>query len=137
VTYTYDFTANATVARIRMRIRDRYGPNEADVLFTDEEIEDVYANLERSSIKRTCAYLLETIADDEALTQKVIKLLSLSTNGPATAASLRESAANLRLQADEEDSFNDAESGVWDTAEQVLDDFTLRERVYKQGLRGS
>lgn len=81
MTYTYDYTTQPVVARVRRRINDVFGPGE--IIFSDEEINDVYNNLERSSVKRTSAYLLETIASNEAYVQKVIKLLSLSTNGAA------------------------------------------------------
>lgn len=132
MSYTYDFTNKPVVARIRLRINDHFSPN---IIFLDEEIEDVYNNLERESIKRTSAYLLETIASNEAYVQKVITMLSLSTNGAAVAESLRKDAAQLRLQADEEEAFSS--DGVFDIAEQVLDDFTYRELLYKKALAGA
>lgn len=77
--------------QVRLLISDT-GPDE---VFTDPEI-SAFLTLNGSSVKRSAAQALETIAADEALTSKVISANGLSTNGAATADALRQLAASLR-----------------------------------------
>lgn len=70
--------------------------------FTDAQIES-FLRLEGDDVRRASALALETMASNEALVQKQIRILDLSTNGPAVAKELRERAAVLREQADDED----------------------------------
>lgn len=125
------FTNDPTtyVGLIRLRIFD---DDPTDVSFQDEQIESVYANLERSNVKRTAAFFLETIASREALILKVIKNLQLSTDGAKLAQELRTQAKTLRDQADEEDSIT---GDTFDWAEQVVDVFSERELLIKELLR--
>lgn len=89
--YNFDTTA----AQVRLLINDT---NEDSYVFADEEIAAFLA-LEGDSVKLAAAQALETIADDEALTSKVIRTQDLSTDGAAVAAGLRERAQRLREQA--------------------------------------
>jgi hypothetical protein len=114
-----------------MRIFDRDVTNP---VFQDEDIAAVYLTLERSNVKRTSAFFLETIATQEALILKVMKNLQLSTDGAKLADSLQKQAKDLRDQADIEDAFTG--DGVFDWAEQVFDVFSERERIVKEILRG-
>jgi hypothetical protein len=54
-------------------------------------------------------------------------------DGPAVARSLLERAARLRTQADAEEA--QSEDGGFDVAEQVVDQFSWRQRVYGEALR--
>ncbi len=87
------------VGRVRLLIND---VKEANFVFTDEEIVAFLA-LEGESVKRAAAQAIDTIADDEALTSKVIKDHDLTTDGAKTADALRKRAAALRAQADTDD----------------------------------
>lgn len=119
------------IGLIRLRIFDN---EPSDALFQDETITNVFGVLERQSIKRTAAFFLETIATRQALIQKVIKNLNLSTDGAKLATELRAQAKDLRDQADIEDTFINGASG-WDFAEQIFDPFTERERIINEILR--
>jgi Arc/MetJ family transcription regulator len=90
--WTYDLTTD--VGRTRLLIPDRI-PDEA--IFSDEELSTFLA-LEGGP-KRAAALALETIAADEALVQKVIRTLDISTDGSKTAAALMARAESLREQA--------------------------------------
>lgn len=125
------FTNDPTtyIGLIRMRVFDE---DESDVIFSDEKITSVYTTLERSNIKRTAAFFLETIATREALILKVIKNLNLQTDGAKLADSLVKQAKDLRTQADDED---DEIADVFDWAEHVNDVFGERELLIKEILR--
>jgi hypothetical protein len=69
---------------------------------TDEELQMFY-ELEGESIKRAAAAALETIAANTAYIEKQVKLLDLSTNGPAIAKELVSRAKLLRDQARDEE----------------------------------
>lgn len=101
----------------------------ANPLFQDGEL-DGFLAMEGQSVKRAAATALDTIASNESLVQKATRILDLSTNGPAVAADLREHAAALREQADDEET-----DGAFDIAELVTGPFSARERVYNQALR--
>ena len=114
--------------KVRLLIPDRTA---AQYFLEDEEIAIMLA-MESNNVKRTAALALETMASDEAYVQKMIKLMDLTTNGPAVAEELRARAASLRKQADEEDAATTAE---FDWAEWVVNDFSYRERIDKEALR--
>lgn len=125
ITFTYDL--ETTVGVIRLLINDKY-PD--DPIFYDEELTVFYA-LEGSDVRKAAAKALETIAADEVLVQKVIKLLSLSTDGAKVAAELRSNAAALRAQADADTS----STGLIDIAEWIVSDFSYRERIFNEAIR--
>lgn len=114
-----------------MRIYDR---NPANPVFQDEDITAVYNTLERQSVKRTAAFMLETIASQQVLILKVMKNLQLQTDGAAVGRELRMEADRLREQADTEDTFINGNT-AFDWAEQVFDVFSERERIVKEMLR--
>ena len=111
-----------TIGKIRTIIRDTQEPPEQ--VFTDPEIQ-VFYDLELT-IKSASAMALESMASDEALLFKVIKILDLSTNGPAVAAQLMKHAESLRS--------TDSEGG-FDVIETADDPFTYRERLRKEFQR--
>lgn len=98
--------------------------NEAAFVLTDGEVGGFLSlhgvnpndlGAPRSAVKRAAADILDAIATSEALTSKVIRTQDLSTDGAKTAAALREHAARLRAQADDED--DTAAGGFFDVAE--------------------
>lgn len=130
MTFTYDPTTD--IGKVRMLIPDRV---ESDAILTDEEI-DAYLEMNDDDIRYAAADALDMIASDQALTLKVITLLDLKTDGPATARALMERADKLRTLSDNEGAEADAEDGgLFDYGEMVYDTFTGRERVVKQAER--
>lgn len=122
--FTYDPSTPA--GRVRLLATD----TDADhAIFQDDEI-DAFLAMESDSIKRAAATALDQIASSEALIQKRIKLLDLQTDGPAVATELRKHAAELRKQADGEET-----TGAFDYAEMVVNPFSARERLWNQRLR--
>lgn len=97
--FTYDPTTDR--GKVRLLGRDRKGP-EADALYTDAEI-DSYLDMSGQNVFLAAAMVLENTAADQVLLLKHIKLLDISTNGPAVSEELRELAKRLRLQADASD----------------------------------
>lgn len=126
--FTYD--TDSDIGRVRLITFDNQA---SSYIFEDVEIASLLA-LEGSSVKRAAALALETIASNEAMTLKVMKLLDLQTDGARTSDALLKRAAELRKQADREDAASDG--GAFDVAEMVVDDFTFRRRLWNEGLRG-
>jgi len=110
--------------RVRLMIPDRVA---ASAMFDDDEI-DTFLALEGDEVRLATAMALETIASDQAMTLKVIRLLDLSTDGAKVSDALLARAAGLRAAA--------AADGSFDWGEMVVDDFSYRERLYNQALRG-
>jgi hypothetical protein len=127
VTITYDTATN--IGKTRMLIPDR---DLSNAVFQDVEIQ-AFLDLNEANVRRSAAEALETIASDQAMTLKVIRLLDLSTDGRAVSQALLERAARLReaavLAEDSED------GGLFDYAEMVTGAFTERERIWKQAQR--
>lgn len=125
---SFTFEVGTDRGKVRLLIADTRSDLPGSPIFQDDEI-DAFLWLEDDSVKRAAALAAETIAFNEALVQKKIVLLGghVETDGPATAAALRASAAEWRRQEDEAPAF--------DIAEQVFDDFTYRDRVFKQAQR--
>jgi len=123
--FTYDVNADRGKVRLLITDVDKNNP-----IFQDDEIDAFLAMTQvngENDIRLAAAQALDTIASSEALVQKRIKLLDLSTDGPAVAKELRERAKELRRQVDEEFDF--------DIAEQALDAFSTRELIWKDALR--
>lgn len=117
--FTYDL--NNSIGKVRLLIPDT---QEATAVFSDEEI-TAFLALESASVRRATALALETIASNEALTLKVVRLLDVQTDGAKLADSLLKRAATLRQQALEDDGL--AGFTQWEIAEWAVDDFTLRD----------
>lgn len=126
--FSYDVTTD--IGKMRAMIPDN---NAAAYVFEDEEL-TAFLAVEGDSLKRAAALGLETIASNEALVLKVVKLLDIQTDGAKVSDALLKRATLLRGQAADEDA---AQGGAFDIAEWVVDDFTWRERVTKQALRGA
>lgn len=117
--FTYDLSNS--IGKVRLLIPDS---QETTAVFSDEEI-SAFLALESSSVRRATALALETIASNEALTLKVVRLLDVQTDGAKLADSLLKRAATLRQQALEDDGL--AGFTQWEIAEWAVDDFTLRD----------
>ncbi len=126
--FTYDLTTDSS--RVRLLINDRV---ETGAFFDDSEIA-AFLQLEENTVFRAAALALETIASDEALVQKVIRLQDLTTDGAKTARVLLERAAVLRTAAAEAELMDTV---AFDIAEQVPNQFAWRVRVWDQRQRGA
>lgn len=123
--FTYDITTDTGKMRAIIPDTNATGSH----LFEDAELAAFLA-IEGNSVKRGAALAVETIATNEALVLKVIKLLDLTTDGAKLSDALLKRAALLRQQANDEEFA--VSGGAFDVAEQVFDDFTARERLRKQ-----
>lgn len=123
--FSYDPTT--PIGRVRLLIPD----TKPDAYVFDDDELSAFLGLE-GHVKRAAALSLETIASNEAMVLKVIRLLDIQTDGAKTADALLKRAALLRDQA-EDDEF--AVNAAFDVAELVYDDFTYRERLQKQAFR--
>lgn len=126
--FTYDLTDDT--GKVRLLIMDN---NAASYLFEDGEL-SAFLLMEGDNVRRGAALALETMASNEAYVSKRIEILDLKTDGPAVAAALMKRAAALRAQA-AGDEQADA-GGAFDIAEWVVDDFSGRERLAKEWMRG-
>lgn len=103
-------------------------------LLSDDTIQ-VYLTLEGDD-RLAAADALDAIASNHALVEKVIRLGDLSVDGAKVADSLRKHASALRVQA-----VTAMDSGAdacgFDVAEMVTDQFSYRERLYKEAERES
>lgn len=127
---SYSYVVGTAIGTVRLLTPD----NQLDGhIFEDEEIA-AFLSLEGGSVRRAAALALETIAADQALVLKAIRLLDVQTDGPKVADSLLKRAATLRQQAEVDDAV--AGSGAFDIAEMVFDSFGARERWINVGLRG-
>lgn len=125
MTFTYDPTNS--IGQVRLLIPDRVTPGQ---LFEDADI-TAFLAMELNVVKRAAALALETAASDNAMVLKVIKLLDLTTDGAKVSDALLKRAAVLREQSGYE------EDTGFDIAEQVVDNFSERERIMKQWMRGA
>jgi hypothetical protein len=124
---TFDYSTNR--GKVRLLIADT---DPANHLFNGQAI-DAFIELARgSSVKRAAAIALRTIAANEILVQKRIRILDLSTDGPAEAVQLRQLADALDAQADEDDAA-DAD-GLFDTAEMILTPAQRRQYLFNEQL---
>lgn len=85
---------NPDIAAIRLLIND---VDSANAVFQDEELQ-VFLSLSGDVVLLAAAQALDTIADNEALTSKVIRTQDLQTDGVKVADSLRKRAQALRDQ---------------------------------------
>lgn len=125
---SFSYLLSTDVGKVRLLIPD----NKADFyVFEDAEIQ-AFLTME-SSVKRAAALALETIASNETMVLKVIKLLDIQTDGAKVADALLKRAGLLRGQADDEEV---AENAGFDVAEMVIDQFAYREKIGNSFLRG-
>ena len=115
------------VAKVRLLISDI---DDTDQIYNDEAIEAFIGLALDGNLKRAAATALMSIAVNEVLVQKRIKLLDIQTDGPAEAIQLRLMAKELMKQADDEEL-----TGAFDYAEQVNTGWQHDELLYKDALR--
>lgn len=96
MTALWDFSTDAAKVRLLVSDIDLDAP-----IFGDEAI-DAFLSMAAGNVKRAAASALLVIAANEVLVQKRLRLLDLTTDGPAEANALRQLAAQYRAEADEE-----------------------------------
>lgn len=130
----WSFDVSTEVGKVRLLIPDRTAD---EAFFEDEEIEALIG-MEGGSgttgvVKKATALGLESMASDQAMVLKVMKLMDVSTDGRAVSEALLGRAKLLREQASMEELAE--EGGGFDVAEMVVDTFSWRERVWNEALR--
>jgi len=115
------------IAKVRLLIAD---VDDTDQTYNDEAIQAFVDLALDGNLKRAAATALMSIAVNEVLVQKRIKILDLQTDGPAEAIQLRLMAKELMKQADDEEL-----TGAFDYAEQVNTGWQHDELLYKDALR--
>lgn len=128
MTYTYDLSTD--VGKVRLTIPDRV---EADATWSDEEIQ-TFLDVENDNWRRATALALETMASDDLIVLKVMKVQNIEVDAAKVMESMLKRAKSLRelakeAEADETDGF--------EIAEMVTNDWQYRERIYNQALRGN
>jgi hypothetical protein len=123
--FTLDYSSDA--GKVRLLIGDIDGD---DPIFQDDAITAFLSIALDNNVKRAAAQALLVIAANEVYVQKAIKILDLSTNGPAQAEAFRKLAADLIDQAD-----NEEIDGAFDWAEQINTPAQWDEFAYKDRLR--
>lgn len=91
-----DFSTDGALVRLLISDIDTAAP-----IFNDASVA-AFLSLHGGNVKRAAAAALLVIAVNEVLVQKRIRLLDLTTDGPAEANALRALAAQYRAEADEE-----------------------------------
>jgi hypothetical protein len=124
--FTYDLATD--VGKVRLMVPDRLA---ADPIFQDDEI-TAFLGVEASSLRRAAALALETIASDQVLVLKVIRVQDLTTDGAKVSDALLKRAAQLRAQANDDDA---AGGYLFNIAQLNVNDFTEREILYNDWLK--
>ena len=120
-----DFTTD--VARVRLLISDI---DDTERIFNDSAIQAFISLALDNNIKRAAASALLVIAVNEILVQKRIKILDLSTDGPAEATALQALAMQYRAEADSEEL-----DGAFDWAEMINTTGQYKEYLRKETQR--
>jgi len=121
--FSYNPTAVTARDRVRLLIPDRVTP---DHIYEDEEL-DALLDLE-DDVWSAAAAALESMASDQAMVLKVMKLLDVSTDGARVSDALLARAEKLREH-------SAATVPSFDWAEMVVNDFSARERLWAEALR--
>ncbi len=122
--FTYDLETN--IGKVRLLCTDTDGEN---MIFTDVEINSfliLSAYDGDQDVRLAAAEALDTIAASEALVQKKMRVLDVSTDGPAVARSLMERADKLRKAVEDEVSM--------DVIQMNLNDWTHRDMLLNRRL---
>lgn len=96
MTVMVDFSSDAAKVRLLISDIDLSAP-----IFNDASVE-AFLEMAAGNVKRAAASALMVIAVNETLVQRRIRLLDLTTDGPAEAEALRKLAGQYRAEADEE-----------------------------------
>jgi len=127
MTWTYEPEVSSPRDQVRLLIGDTDLNEPGNWIFQDEEL-DAFLAME-GGVKLAAAQALDTMASTEAMILKKIRILDLTTDGPAVAAELRARATVLREQ------FYSGDGNLPDTAELVVDQFTFEQRLRNEQLR--
>lgn len=119
----FSYNLSEDVGKVRLLIPDR---NPSDYVFDDVDIQ-AFLDLEED-IRLAAALGLETIASDNAMTLKVIRLLDLTTDGAKVSDALLKRAEKLRDQ-------YESEGGGFEIVEVTYDQFSREEKLWKEALR--
>lgn len=126
---SYTYTLSTDVGLVRALIPDN---QQTAPIFQDEEI-TAFLLLE-GGVKRATALAIETIATNQALILKVMRLLQLQTDGAKLSDALLKRAALLRKQAEYDETVSG--TATFDIAEQVFNVFGAEEKIVKDWQRG-
>lgn len=121
----FSYSLSTDVGKIRLLIPDRNADNS---IFQDEEL-DTFLVLE-GDVRLAAACALETIASDQVMVLKVMKLLDLSTDGSKVSQALLERAKKLRDQVE-------LDSDPFAIVEMVTGSFSAREHLWNEVNRDS
>jgi hypothetical protein len=124
--FTYDPTTPR--GKVRLLIADTASTRP---IFQDADIDAFISMALDNNVKRAAAQALLSIAANEVYVQKRIRILDLSTDGPAEAEALRKMAEDLMAQAEIEEV-----DGAFDWAEMVFPT-NANEFWWKTSLRNS
>jgi hypothetical protein len=131
---TYDATSDNAPDLVRLLITDT---DITDPIFTDDQINQFLyvgssgtGSYGMAEIRLASAYALRTIASSQVLTLKVGKAFDMQIDGSKVSSEIRAHADALQALA-----FADNSDGGFAIAEQVLDQFSFRERLIKEVLR--
>lgn len=128
--FTYDLAVLPDVSRVRLLISD---VNPLDYLFEDAEIE-TFLDLDGGNVVLAAARSLEVIAANEVMVQKRIKILDLSTDGPAEAKALLEVAQRFRDTW--ESAVADSEEADFEIVSLAVNEFTARQIAWNELVSG-
>lgn len=117
------------VGQVRLLCADM-AEAKGDQLFTDGHLE-AFLTLEGDNVFEAAALALETMAVDQVMVLKVVKLLDVQTDGAKVADALLKRAATLRQRAADDSDTADDDFAVAEFADPV---FGYRERLDKQWL---
>jgi predicted kinase len=115
------------VAKVRLLISDI---DVSEQIFNDAAIQAFIDMALDGNLRRAAAQALMVMATNETMVQKQIKILDLSTNGPAQAQALLALAKQYREEADAEEI-----DGAFDWAESVNTPAQYDEFLFKDRLR--
>jgi len=126
MTATYDLTTNIGKIRLNTFLDDTDNP-----IFQDEELQALYD--QEGHIKLAAARVYSIVAGREALIQKVITNMGLTTDGAKLGTEFRAQAKALRDEVKQEQADQDSASDAtgWDIGEMVVDE-NYTEYLWKQ-----
>lgn len=128
MTFSYSIANGEPRDMVRLMIADT---DTGLYVFENEEL-DALLSLSVENVRYAAADALEIMARSEVMISKRIKILDLTTDGPAVAKELRESAKALRAQADDLALSSEPTIAI---AETIINDFQRREWLGREAWR--
>jgi len=125
--WSYNPESGAAKDVVRLLIGDTDQDDPNNQIFEDEEL-DQFLAMEDNAVKLASAQALDTMASLEAMIQKKIRILDLTTDGPAVAAELRARAMELRNQ------FYGGSNDLPQSATLVVDQNTYEEAIARANI---